>query len=167
MRAILCVAIGTLCGALLPAAPLRAGEPDLWQRLHGPWRGEGEVSGMTAEVRLRFRDAIAGRGHHLDFHNRMRGKDGKEWVFVAEALYQCDAAGACRGHWYDSRGMILPVKTASQPDRLVVEWGEAVTERGRTTYHLDGDTLRITDEVLGKDGVWKVFGTTASMRATE
>lgn len=139
---------------------------DLWKKLTGRWQGSGEVSGMSASIELQFRPAFGGRGYHLTFDNRMRGKDDKVWPFAAEALYLCDAQGACRGHWYDSRGMVLPLKANTASDRLVVEWGDADTERGRTTYRVDGDGIAITDEVLSKDGVWKVFGQTTAARTT-
>lgn len=145
----------------------RASAADIWQALTGRWQGSGEVSGMAATISLRFRSAFGGRGYHLDFENSMRDKSQKTWQFSAEALYRCDPAGACRGHWYDSRGMVLPLNASVENDRLVVEWGDASTERGRTTYRLDEDTLRITDEVLGKDGAWKVFGTTSAERKVD
>lgn len=139
---------------------------DIWESLAGRWTGTGEVSGMAANIELEFRDALDGRGRHLAFFNRMRAADGKEWPFRAEAFYLCDKNGACSGHWYDTRGMTLPLKTSSREDRLVVEWGDDGAERGRTTYRIDPDgKLRITDEVRGKDGVWKVFGDTVATRA--
>lgn len=156
--------LAVLALLLLPAQVSAA--DDLWKRLAGRWQGSGEVSGevsgMSASIELRFRPAFGGRGHHLTFDNRMRGKNDKVWPFAAEALYLCDAQGACRGHWYDSRGM----KATTASDRLVVEWGDADTERGRTTYRLDGEGMAITDEVLAKDGVWKVFGQTTATRTT-
>jgi hypothetical protein len=48
---------------------------------------------------------------------------------------------------------------------LVVTWGDGDTERGRTTYRLEGDGIAITDEVVGKDGAWKVFGETTASRS--
>ncbi|HJR72437.1 MAG TPA: hypothetical protein VJ806_02210 [Luteimonas sp.] len=139
---------------------------DIWESLAGRWTGSGEVSGMAAKVELEFRDALGRRGRHLSFSNDMRGADGKVWPFRAEAFYLCEKSGACSGHWYDTRGMTLPLKTSSQKDRLMVEWGDESTERGRTTYRIDPDgKLRITDEVRGKDGVWKVFGKTVATRA--
>jgi hypothetical protein len=153
---------------LLPLLVSRqASAAEVWQALSGRWQGNGEVSGMRATIALRFRPAFGGRGYHLDFENRMRGKDDKALVFAAEALYRCDVDGTCRGHWYDSRGMILPLSATTEDDRLVVNWGDASTERGRTSYRLDDGTLRITDEVLGKDGAWRVFGTTTAERAED
>jgi hypothetical protein len=146
---------------LLAVLALAAGvaHADAWGRLYGSWSGRGTVSGMAAEVELEFRRTLDGLGRHLRFENRMTAEDGKLWVFRAEALYLCDATGACRGHWYDSRGMVLPLTVVSHDDRIVVDWGDATTERGRTSYRLAADgRLEITDDVLGKDGEWRPFG---------
>lgn len=143
------------------ALPAQAG---VWEALEGCWTGTGEVNGMAAEVTLRFRPALEGRGHHLDFRNRMRAADGTPRPFAAEAFYLCDGRPACTGHWYDTRGVILPLTATAQDDRLVVEWGDASSERGRTTYRLRPDGLEITDEVLGKEGKWRVFGRTKATR---
>lgn len=136
-----------------------AAQADAWDRLYGRWTGRGEVSGMAADVGLEFRRTLDGQGRHLSFANRMTGKDGKVWLFRAEALYLCDAVGSCRGHWYDNRGMVLPLTVVTREDRVVVDWGEEATERGRTTYRLMGDgQVEIIDEVLDKSGAWRQFG---------
>lgn len=139
----------------------------IWDALAGRWQGNGEVSGMAAELALEFQPALGGQAHRLSFQNRMRAADGKEWPFAAEAFYLCGPQSVCRGHWYDTRGMTLPLATSEQADALVVEWGDAGTERGRTTYRVDGDHLDITDEVMGKDGQWKVFGRSRVSRLRE
>jgi len=132
---------------------------DTWDRLYGRWTGRGEVSGMAAEVELEFRRTLDGQGRQLSFANRMTDNDGKVWKFRAEALYLCDAAGACRGHWYDNRGIVLPLSVVTHEDRVVVEWGADVTERGRTTYRLAAaKRLEIIDEVIDKDGTSRIFG---------
>ncbi len=151
-----------ILSALLAAVPLTA-TADVWSQLHGRWEGKGKVSGMQAAITLTFRPALGGRAHHLAFDNQMRAADGKTWPFAAEAIYSCatDGAGAsgCRGHWYDNRGQVLPVTATVAGDHLRVEWGDASTERGRTEYRLLGNVkLLVSDEVLGKDGVWKAFG---------
>jgi hypothetical protein len=139
---------------------------DAWESLHGRWTGAGEVNGMAAEVEFEFRETLDGYGRHLTFANRMTAKDGTERVFRAEALYLCNEAGVCRGHWYDSRGVVLPLAGVTHADRIVVDWGDTTTERGRTTYLVTPDRrLEVTDEVLGKDGRWKVFGRTTSRPA--
>lgn len=151
-----------LIGVLLVAGNATAA--DIWTSLHGRWAGSGEVSDMPAAVELEFRPALDGRGHHLRFSNRMTMRDGKPWLFRAEALYLCTENGSCRGHWYDNRGLVLPLATTAHADRLVVAWGDDTSERGRTTYRLVGERLEIEDEVRGKDGVWKAFGATRATR---
>lgn len=159
MRTLIALSLALACGHA---------QADIWESLAGRWAGQGEVSGMAANIELEFRPALDGRGHHLAFFNRMRAADGKTWPFRAEAFYLCEKGGACHGHWYDTRGMTLPLKTASHDDRLVVEWGDDNTERGRTTYRIgaDGKKLEITDEVRSKDGVWSVFGNTSAIRSS-
>ena len=154
-------------GVALVLLALTAGgvRADAWDALIGRWSGSGEVSGMAAVIELEFRRTLDGKGRHLSFANKMTAQDGKQWMFRAEALYLCDATDACRGHWYDSRGMVLPLAVVTHADRIVVDWGNASTERGRTTYLVKPDgPLEITDEVLGKDGVWKTFGRTSAER---
>lgn len=160
--------------AVMPALALLAGlgvhgaaHAQVWERLAGHWQGTGEVSGMAATLTLAFAPALGGRAHRLSFDNRMRGADGREWPFAAEAVYLCDGEAACKGHWYDTRGTILPLATREEADALVVDWGDAASERGRTTYRLDADALEVTDEVLGKDGRWTVFGRSRLARAAD
>jgi hypothetical protein len=150
--------------SLVLAALAGDASADGWQALDGGWRGDGTVNGMPASIELEFRTALERRGRHLRFRNRMQHAEG-ERVFSAEALYLCGADGACRGHWYDSRGVVLPLTVAVHPQHLVVDWGDEATERGRTTYRVGEDgLLEITDEVRGKDGAWKVFGQTRARR---
>ncbi len=169
MRSLAMVKTGLLAVALLlPVASASEAEniaTNPWNVLAGEWRGEGEVSGMAANVRLRFEPTLDGRGRRLSFENSMTAKDGKTWRFLAEAIYLCEADGRCRGQWQDSRGMLLPLATQSLPDRVIVDWGDATSERGRTTYRIaDDGSLHMTDEVLGKDGAWKTFGQTKAWR---
>jgi len=154
--------LALVCALVLGTLANQA-KADVWSQLHGRWGGEGEVSGMHAAIVLTFRPALSGRAHHLAFDNQMRATDGKNWHFAAEAIYSCahagDGASACRGHWYDSRGQVLPLTVEVAADYLKVDWGDASSERGRTEYRLlSADRLQLSDEVLGKDGVWKAFG---------
>ena len=154
--------IATMLPLILASTSVQA---DVWDDLHGRWRGEGTVRGMAAAIELEFRPVLEGRAHQLGFRNRMRGEDGKEWLFQSEATYLCAPDATCRGHWYDSRGAILPLTTRIDEGALLVEWGEAATEQGRTRYAPQPDgSLVITDEMLDKSGAWKVFGTTTARR---
>jgi hypothetical protein len=138
-------------------------------RLAGHRQGTGDVSGMQATLALSFAPVLEGKAVPSFLqqpHARCR------WQGVAvrggsELFLSRRRDATCRGHWYDTRGMILPLVATAQVDALAVEWGDATTERGRTTYRLDADTLHVTDEVRDKEGQWKVFRRSRLQRSKE
>jgi hypothetical protein len=155
----------TLLTLLLTGLSAMPAEAGIWEDLAGHWIGTGEVRGMSAQIDLRFRMTLDGRGRHLEFRNHMHGADGTSWLFSAEALYLCPSEDKCTGHWYDSRGVVLPLAVTTLADRVVVDWGDGGTERGRTTYSLEDEgTLSVLDEVAGKDGEMRMFGRTLLSR---
>ena len=163
----------TLCAVVLAFAglPALAEGPATLAFLHqleGEWKGAGEVSGMAADMRMRWEKALDGTFHRLAMENLMTGQDGKTWHFKAEAFYRVLKDGSIAGQWFDSRGLNLPLVGRAGEDggSLVIDWGnEASAERGRSTYRMeDGDTLEVTDEVYGKDGAPTVFGRTRLTR---
>lgn len=63
------------------------------------------------------------------------------------------------GTWIDSRGVILPLSVTVTSDSLTTEWGQELTERGRTVYRLSApDTLDVLDFVRGPEGQFREFG---------
>jgi len=153
---------------VLACSPALAEEPvaaAFLERLAGEWKGGGEVSGMAADMRMRWEQVLDGRFHRLLMENLMTGQEGKNWHFKAEAFYRVQKDGSIAGHWFDSRGLMLPLAGRADGDAMSIDWGnEASPERGRSTYRLAADALEVTDEVYGKDGVLTVFGRTRLTR---
>ena len=134
-------------------------------RLAGEWKGNGEVSGMAADMRMRWEQALDGKFHRLAMENLMTGQDGKTWHFKAEAYYRVLKDGSIAGQWFDSRGLNLPLAGRADGDAMTIDWGnEASAERGRSTYRLSAGALEVTDEVYGKDGTLTTFGRTRLSR---
>lgn len=91
--------------------------------------------------------------------------DGKAWHFKADAFYRLQEDGSISGHWFDLRGISLPLVGRVDGDAMLVDWGnEASAERGRSTYRLVAEALEVIDEVYGKDGTLDVFGLTRLTR---
>jgi hypothetical protein len=135
------------------------------ERISGEWKGAGEVSSMAADMRMRWEKALDGKFHRLSMENLMTGQDGKTWHFKAEAFYRVLEDGSIAGHWFDSRGISLPLVGRAEGDAMTIDWGtEGSVERGRSTYRLAADALEVTDEVYGKDGTLAVFGGTRLTR---
>lgn len=150
------------CGAALAEAPAA---PAFLGRLAGEWQGAGTVSGMSADMRMRWEPALDGQFHRLSMANLLTGQDGKTWHFKAEAFYRVQKDGSISGQWFDSRGISLPLAGRVEGDAMTIDWGtEGSAERGRSTYRLAADALEVTDEVYGKDGALTAFGSTRLTR---
>ncbi|HEU0223957.1 MAG TPA: hypothetical protein VFR29_00815 [Steroidobacteraceae bacterium] len=156
--------------ALLLACTLAAGADESRTRgffaaLAGDWQGQGETLGMASVQQARWEPALGAAFFRFVFDNRMTAADGTESRFRAEAFYRVGRDGAVTGTWLDSRGVTQQVAGGlDQSGALVILWGSEATERGRSTYRLVEDALEITDEVVGEDGNWRVFGQTRLAR---
>lgn len=138
-----------------PASPLG------W--LHGRWTGTGMVQGAPSEAMLEVAPALGGRFVELRYVFTTGGE--RPVRFEGRGFYRHEAE-RWRGQWFESTGMTRPLSGEVAGTRLTTEWGEEATERGRTTYRLeDGDTLRVTDEVLRLDGQWQVFASHSFRRS--
>ncbi len=149
--------LASLAAALAALATTPVGA-DVLDQLAGHWHGGGEVRGLQSEQRMEWGPALDGGFTRLEFDNTLRAPDGTEYRFQAHAYYRADADGAITGTWLDSRGMTLPLAGTAGEAGLDIQWGSEATERGRSTYRVEGDTLEVVDEVLQADGQWRVFG---------
>jgi hypothetical protein len=155
---------------LLFAVPFAAGADEAGTRgffaaLAGDWQGKGETLGMASTQQARWEPALGAAFFRFVFDNRMTAADGRETRFRAEAFYRVGKDGAVTGTWLDSRGITQQIAGGlDESGALVIQWGSEETERGRSTYRLVEDALEITDEVVGEDGNWRVFGQTRLTR---
>jgi hypothetical protein len=80
---------------------------------------------------------------------------GNERIMSAHAYYDLENH---KGQWFDSRGLILPLKLESEDNMLTVFWGDENTERGKTVYSIiDGKHINVKDYVFQKDA-YQAFG---------
>ena len=150
------LAVIGLMGLLLTRVALSA--EVFLEKVEGTWQGGGEVRGMSSQQAMVWSTVLGGQFTHLEFDNRMRQSEESEYRFMAKAFYKSEPDGRVTGHWFDSRGVEFPLHGTQTASSLTIEWGTPETELGRTEYKLVDDGLKITDEVLGADGEWKVFG---------
>jgi hypothetical protein len=145
--AALLLAVSATAFAQEPAASLD------W--LHGEWAGTGTVQGAPSEATLVVSPALEGRFVELRYGFTTQGE--RRFRFEGRGFYRAEASG-WRGQWFDSTGATRPLSGTVAGATLTTEWGEAATERGRTTYRLEPpNALEVTDEVLRGDGRWHVF----------
>ena len=128
----------------------------LLSRLEGSWQGDAQTLGMAANMRLKWEWVLNKKFLRLSLKNEMSTSNGQKQVFEGEAYYHASAAEA---HWFDSRGMMFPIKAQIEGDALVSMWGSPDKEEGKSTYRLiDASTLEVIDTVKQKDGTWREFG---------
>jgi len=153
--------------ACLPAALAdESPETGFFAQIAGNWQGSGEVRGMASVQQMSWQPVLDGSFLRLTFDNRMTGTDGKEWRFQAHGYYRIRDDGTITGLWFDSRGVSFMLSGAIDGGgTMTILWGTDDTERGRSSYRLAAGELEVTDEVLGRDGEWRVFGRTRLTRA--
>lgn len=153
--------------ACLPAA-LAEESPaaGFFAQLAGDWQGTGEVRGMASVQQMSWQPVLDGSFLRLTFDNRMSAADGKEWQFQAHGYYRIQDDGTITGTWFDSRGASFPLSgTVDDGSTMTIQWGTGDTERGRSSYRLAAGELEVTDEVLSREGDWRIFGRTRLTRA--
>lgn len=172
---ILLAALLPLLAAAPPAsrtAALQESElPPALEALVGEWEGEGALMGSPARFSMNWSVQLGGRFVRLEFRNQFVDADSGAVtpVLEATAYYRPDASGeTAEGWWFDSRGMVLPLRVSLTGSEVVAEWGDADSaERGRTTYRLlgqEGSRVEVVDEVL-RNGELAVFATATYIRA--
>ena len=140
---------------------------NVFERLAGSWKGNGMVSGMEAEIAMKWESVLAGKFYRLSFKNNMKGKNGNV-VFEGTAFYKFKTASETDGNWFDSFGFIRPIKANLETNKITANWGSKETEEGQTIYHLvETDKLKVVDSVKTKDGTWREFGRSNFTRIKE
>jgi hypothetical protein len=133
-------------------------------RLEGNWQGNGKTLGMAANLQLKWEWVLNKKFLRLTLKNEMSTPNGQKQVFEGQAYYHASAAEA---HWFDSRGIMFPIKAQIEGDALVSMWGSPDKEEGKSRYRLiDANTLEVIDTVKQKDGTWREFGK-ATLKRTD
>ena len=136
----------------------------LLSRLEGSWQGDGKTLGMAATMQLKWEWVLNKKFLRLTLKNEMSTASGQKQVFEGQAYYN---AAASEAHWFDSRGIMLPIKAQVEGEALISMWGSPDKEEGKSTYRLiDASTLEVTDTVKQKDGTWREFGR-ATLKRTD
>ena len=133
----------------------------------GSWNGQGRLMGANAEFKMKWDLVLGDKFVHLIFQNKRSDGEGREFILDAEAFYKPLDGAKLEGHWFDSRGMILPLQASVSDSTLTTHWGAPETEQGRTVYRLvSPGHIEVTDFVLRK-GEWRQFGNAVYRREND
>jgi hypothetical protein len=144
--------------------------------LAGRWTGSGTILGQPSRVELTVERVLDGRFTRLTWVSHI-GEGPKAQRFEGHAYYRRAEGGANEGTWFDSGGMVRPLRATRTArgsieghatiEAVVALWGTPETEQGETTYRrVSTDALEIVDRVLGTNGEWREFGRTSLTRTS-
>lgn len=136
-------------------------------RFIGTWSGNGTLMGADAEFVMTWEWVLDQRFVRLSFQNSVQGSDGERRVFRAQAFYKPEKDAELSGTWFDSRGVVLPLKASAGPDTLTTQWGTPETEQGRTVYRLADEDRMEVEDFVSREGEWRRFGHATYERQVE
>lgn len=126
----------------------RPGAPtEYLETLHGEWTGEAKLMANPVHTTLRWTSVLSGKFTRLELEHRAGGAEGA--VIFAGHSYVANTPGPkTSGTWFDSSGTVRPQAVRVDDGALIVDWGTAETEEGRSVYKLvEGDNLQVEDWV--------------------
>jgi hypothetical protein len=121
----------------------------------GDWKGNGTLFNYPASFKMEWNLVLDNKFLKLEFENRFSDPSGNERIMNAHAYYDLKNE---KGHWFDSRGMILPFKFELKDKMMTVFWGDERSERGKTVYSFIGNNgIHVIDYVF-TNGNYQPFG---------
>lgn len=114
----------------------------------GQWTGMGSLFGQEATFTMHWENILENKFMKLTFMNQFKDKSGNEMSMHANGYYDLDQN---KGYWFDSRGMMLPLKLELNENSLTVLWGDASAEKGKTIYTLNKGEIDVQDFVFRND----------------
>lgn len=127
---------------------------------HGEWEGDVDFIGSPAKGRLVVRPGLVGSATQLTFTADISAKgNSPAFRFEGQGTYRIKPDGSVTGLWADSYGNFHQLKGRVKPGELRVNWGDARSEMGHSSYVLGADgVLTVTDSAM-INGAVQVFGT--------
>lgn len=132
--------------------------------LYGHWTGSGQLFGKAVQMTLSICPIAKDRGFALNYNvstpMEEGKKDGSSIIFSGHADYLPVSGSKWRGHWIGSNGVDHDLDGTVTEKQLDVIWRNLKVETGQTNYRLQSDgKLSATDQVIGKNGEWRIFAT--------
>ena len=141
-----------------------AQEAPMIDRFMGEWEGQGKLFGLDATFSMTWESVLGQQFVRLTFQNSIETDSGTARTLKAQAFYKPTGTAEFEGTWFDSRGVVQPLRGSVEAETLTVLWGTPETEQGRTIYRLvDKNQIEVEDFVL-RDGEWAQFGSASYRR---
>lgn len=127
--------------------------------LHGNWTGKVDFLGRPATGQLVVRPALNGNATELVYIADVPASADKPALrFEGRGTYRVKPDGSITGIWADSFGNFHKLKGRTRNGELRVNWGDAMSEVGHSSYVLSASgELTVTDSAFVQ-GAAQIFG---------
>ncbi|WP_422104058.1 hypothetical protein [Winogradskyella sp.] len=129
------------------------------------WEGTGTLMGKKATFKMNWQNVLNDQFIKLEFQNEHQSENNEAIVFKATAFYNIINDTIVTGHWFDNRGISLPLKGQVNDDTLTIFWGNSDTETGKTIYkYINDSSLHVEDYILSNATYHKFGNATYSVK---
>ena len=120
----------------------------------GNWEGSGTLYNSGATFSMEWEQVLNKQFYRLNFLNSL---NNGAFSMSAHGYYKIDG-DSVTGYWLDSRGVSFPLTGVIEEQMLIIHWGTADFEQGRTEYVLlASGEIEVKDFVL-RNGEYAQFG---------
>lgn len=148
-------------GPAAPALPAQqaAPAPASLDWFQGEWYGDVDFIGTPAKGTLLVRPGLAGSATVMTFTADVSAKGNRPaFRFEGQGTYRIKPDGSVTGLWADSYGNFHQLKGRVKLGELRVNWGDARSEMGHSSYVQGADgVLTVTDSAM-INGAVQTFG---------
>lgn len=120
----------------------------------GKWEGSGTLYNTAATFSMEWEQVLSEQFYRLNFTNAL---DNGAFSMNAHGYYKMEE-DSITGQWFDTRGVSFPITGVIEDQKMIIHWGTADFEQGRTEYALLAPgKMEVTDFVL-RNGEYARFG---------
>ena len=121
----------------------------------GTWDGNGTLFNQKASFKMKWENDLNDKFIKLTFENSFKDGSGTERIMKASAYYNFEKN---KGYWFDTRGMMLPLKLEINDSSMIVLWGDEFSEKGKTVYSINDKKQLNVQDFFFRDNSYFLFG---------
>lgn len=131
-------------------------DPGLLSHFEGEWRSDGNAFGQPAQSTMQWGPVMDGCFWQLSYVIETNPDTDSANTFNGRGIHR-HMEGSVSGQWIDNWGAMHDLRGSVSDTELIVFWGEATDQLGRSRYELTEDgAIQVTDWILTDEG-WQQF----------
>jgi hypothetical protein len=122
------------------------------------WNGDGMLMGKEATFTMDWQHVLNDQFVKLEFQNKRKSGNNEDIIFSATAFYKIVNDSTVVGNWFDNRGISFPLTGTIHENELIILWGNAETEMGKTIYRCTSNNEITVEDFILRNEKYIKFG---------